>query len=91
MLSSDQELVKGVQTELGRLGILDPPADEDFGPVSVLGWQTFLSLAEKPKGTTFNTDLTPQRARLLLSSDPAKLLQRATALVAHSRARMKLS
>src|SRR5947209_4899792 len=77
-LAADGEVAKDIQTELARLGILDPPADGDFGPVSVLGWNTFLALAEvKPKTPVSegsDTDLTPVRAQLLRNADPAKLL-----------------
>jgi hypothetical protein len=73
-LAADGELAQDVQTELARLGILDPPADGDFGPVSVLGWNTFLALEEGSAKNSSDADLTPQRAQLLLNADPAKLL-----------------
>src|SRR5690348_11177288 len=40
-LRRNKPLCTEVQTQLGRLGLLDPPADGDFGPVTTWAWGQF--------------------------------------------------
>ncbi|MEP7353645.1 MAG: peptidoglycan-binding domain-containing protein [Acidobacteriota bacterium] len=74
MLPADRELVQDLQVELARVGLLDPPADGDFGPVSLLALRTFLAAVRNslPIGEPV-VSITPQIAKLLMEADPTKL------------------
>jgi hypothetical protein len=58
-------LVTEVQACLAGVGLLDPPADGDFGPVSLWAWRTFCARHEVDDLTRITADL----ARLLLATD----------------------
>jgi hypothetical protein len=68
-LSSDSQLVREVQRVLGRLGILDPPADGNFGPVSLLAWRTFAGLTRQQPNA-----ISPMMAQSLLAAKAETLL-----------------
>ena len=58
-------LVMEVQGRLAALGLLDPPADGDFGPVSLWAWRTFCARHDIDDLTRITADL----ARQLLVAD----------------------
>lgn len=62
----NKPLCTEVQTELGRLGLLDPPADGDFGPVTTWAWGRFCDRCNAQD----RNHLTAALARTLLSDEP---------------------
>lgn len=68
-VSDDKELVRDIQKHLSRLGILDPPVDGDFGPVSKLAAHVFATAA----GIGSPALLDPALASSLVQSDPEVL------------------
>lgn len=71
-LSQDRELASGVQEVLIGLGLLDPPVDGWFGPLSKLAWQVFLETMGEvvPNGWD---GITPAAAGRLLQASPEAL------------------
>lgn len=68
-LSRNASLCREFQAQLGRIGLLDPPADGDFGPVTTWAWGQFCRIAEAAEGGR----LTASLAGLLLSREPLPL------------------
>lgn len=68
-LAADLELVREVQARLIGLGLLDPPVDGAFGPVSAWSLADFL----KRNGGDSAQGLTPTGASLLLQAEPLPL------------------
>ena len=56
-LTEDIQLTNDIQQRLISLGILDPPADGDFGQVSKLALQQFAKKVNIQLGETINADL----------------------------------
>lgn len=71
-LSDDKDLSKDVQKQLARLGVLDPPADGDFGPVSMLAGREFFARAHSEAGTPPTLDW--KLAVRLVESKPDEIL-----------------
>lgn len=67
-LSDDRELSRDLQKQLIRLGILDPPADGDFGPASMFALREFMR-AVRPGGEVSPT-LDPELAARLVQPEP---------------------
>lgn len=68
-LKRSRALVSEVQTRLGQAGLLDPPADGDFGPVSEWAWRQYCAL----RGQADWGRLTARLARQLLSEDASSV------------------
>ena len=68
-MKSDAELASDVQNQLISFGILDPPADGRFGPVSDWALHQFCVATQ----LTYNGDLTSQIARELLGRSREKV------------------
>ena len=77
-IGGDVPLASQIQERLGAFGLLDPPADGRFGPVSQWAFGEFLKRA----GLAAKTELDAAVARALLESDPSRLfpLKRARTL-----------
>ena len=45
-IGGDVALTREIQTRLGQIGLLDPPADGQFGPVSQWAMSQFLKQAD---------------------------------------------
>jgi hypothetical protein len=69
LIGADNVLTKEIQTRLGEIGLLDPPADGSFGPVSLWATAQFLRKAGQGNVASFNADA----AKLLMSADAEKL------------------
>lgn len=69
-LRGQRSLIREVQDRLGHLGLLDPPADGDLGPVSRWAWREFCRL----EGSDDVTRITAALARALLARDANTLL-----------------
>jgi hypothetical protein len=69
LIGADKVLTRDVQTRLGEIGLLDPPADGSFGPVSLWAVAQFLRKAGQGNVATLNTEA----ARLLVSDDADEL------------------
>jgi len=65
LIGADRALTLDVQERLGALGLLDPPADGAFGPVSLWALGQFLRKA----GTPGKPALDAEAARTLLAAD----------------------
>jgi hypothetical protein len=68
-IGGDPELTRQVQERLTAIGLLEPPADGVFGPVSIWGLSTFLREAEHNQVAV----LTPGAAAALLSDEALRL------------------
>jgi hypothetical protein len=68
-IGGDAALASEIQTRLGEFGLLDPPADGRFGPVSQWAFGQFLKRA----GLAAKTEIDRGVAQALLNSDPASL------------------
>ena len=68
-IGGDVPLASQIQERLGAFGVLDPPADGRFGPVSQWAFGEFLKRAD----LSAKTELDPTVARALLESNPAAL------------------
>ena len=68
-IGGDVPLAAEIQDRLGAFGLLDPPSDGRFGPVSQWAFAEFLKRAEVAAGTLLDATV----ARALLASEPAKL------------------
>lgn len=68
-LKANRSLTLEVQTRLSNLGLLDPPADGDFGPVSEWAWKQFCA----HQGAPNHHHLTANLARSLLALDAGQL------------------
>src|SRR3712207_4748104 len=66
----DKELTTEVQIRLRDLGILDPPVDGDFGPVSQLAARVFGKLVKLPVSDM----VTQAQAQALIENSSASLL-----------------
>ena len=66
-IGGDVPLTTEVQTQLGEFGLLDPPADGRFGPVSAWALNQFLRRASLPGKTELDADV----ARALLETAPS--------------------
>jgi len=77
-IGGDIPLAAQIQDRLSAFGLLDPPSDGRFGPVSQWAFGEF----QKRAGLATKTALDAEVARALLDSDPAKLfpLKRARGL-----------
>jgi hypothetical protein len=69
MIGGDVELATQIQVQLGRIGLLDPPADGKFGAVSQWALQTLLAKLRAPHKTEIDAEV----ARVLLDGGAAKL------------------
>jgi Putative peptidoglycan binding domain len=69
MIGGDKALTLEVQQRLSALGLLDPPADGSFGPVSQWAIRQFL----RRIGTPEKARLDVEAARALRAADPAVL------------------
>jgi hypothetical protein len=69
LIGADSVLTTEVQTRLGEIGLLDPPADGSFGPVSL--WATAQFLRKAGQGNVANLD---SAAAKLLASEEAEAL-----------------
>lgn len=69
MIGSDVELATQIQTQLGRIGLLDPPSDGKFGAVSHWALQALLTKLKSPDKTVIDAEL----ARVLLDDETADL------------------
>jgi len=61
LIGGDRALAREVQEKLGAIGLLDPPADGEFGPASLWATGQFLRKATGANGTTLDAEA----ARLL--------------------------
>jgi hypothetical protein len=68
-LRNQRSLIREVQERLGHLGLLDPPADGDLGPVSHWAWREFCRL----EGSGDSTRITAELARALLAREANEL------------------
>jgi hypothetical protein len=68
-IGGDVALATDIQDRLGVFGLLDPPSDGRFGPVSQWAFGQFLKRADLAAATTLDATV----ARALLESDPATL------------------
>ena len=68
-IGRDQELASDIQARLSALGLLDPPADGLFGPVSRWALSCFLAVTDREDRTVLDSHL----VRDLLNSDPEEL------------------
>jgi len=66
----NEQLVYELQNRLNALGLLDPPVDGDFGPVSHWAWAQFCQLQGEP----FTNRLTSRLSGALLRIDAQSLL-----------------
>src|SRR6185295_18263689 len=64
-IGGDVALTREIQTRLGEIGLLDPPADGQFGPVSQWALGQFLKQADLADKATVD----PEVARTLLDDD----------------------
>lgn len=71
LIGGDEALAPQVQVRLGVHGLLDPPADGSFGPVSLWAIAQFL----RKVGTPGKTLLDAEAARALLGAEPVFPLQ----------------
>lgn len=69
---NDKPLAREVQKQLIQAGILDPPADGDFGQLSLLAWRKFANLMS-PKFDV-SKPLDARAAQALLDADVETLL-----------------
>ena len=69
-LAVEDELVRDLQLRLGDFGLVDPPEDGNFGPVSQQG----LSVFGKLVGETVNGVVTQSLAQALVNTSSASLL-----------------
>jgi hypothetical protein len=71
-----RDLVTEIQTCLSKLGIIDPPADGDFGPITSWGIDIFKALSKLPASEIFDSacvkKLLLAKAEILLPLKPAK-------------------
>lgn len=67
---ASRSLVRELQVRLAEMGLLDPPADGDVGPVTLWAWQAFCALRETADASRLSAAL----ARDLLSSSADGLL-----------------
>ena len=68
-LGGDPALTRDVQTRLGEFGLLDPPADGNFGPVSMWALGQFLRRVDLANSTELDAEV----AKALVTADPMKL------------------
>ena len=68
-IGGDIPLAAQIQDRLGAFGLLDPPSDGRFGPVSQWAFREFLKRAGLAAKTALDADV----ARALVESDPARL------------------
>jgi len=68
-IGGDVPLASQIQDRLSAFGLLDPPSDGRFGPVSQWAFGEFLKRTELAGKTALDADV----ARALLDSDPAAL------------------
>jgi hypothetical protein len=68
-IGGDVPLASQIQDRLGAFGLLDPPSDGRFGPVSQWAFGEFLKRADLGAKTALDADV----ARALLDADPATL------------------
>jgi hypothetical protein len=69
MIGGDTALAKQIQTQLGKIGLLDPPADSQFGPVSHWALRQVLGKLKTPGKTEIDEEV----ARALLQGEAAGL------------------
>jgi hypothetical protein len=69
MIGGDVELATQMQTQLGKIGLLDPPSDGKFGAVSHWALQTLLAKLKTPNKTVIDAGV----ARVLLEGERADL------------------
>jgi hypothetical protein len=69
MIGGDRDLAREIQTQLGKMGLLDPPADGLFGPVS--HWALAQVLAKLK--TSSKTMVDASLAKVLLEGESSKL------------------
>jgi len=69
LIGADKALAREVQERLGVLGLLDPPADGEFGPASLWAIAQFMRKA----GTPGKVQLDQEASRLLLSRQAESL------------------
>jgi hypothetical protein len=69
MIGGDVALARQIQTQLGAMGLLDPPADGQFGPVSHWALRQLLGKLKTPDKTAIDAKV----ARKLLKGEAAGL------------------
>lgn len=69
MIGGDRDLAVEIQTQLAAMGLLDPPADGLFGPVSHWALTQVLAKLKTPSKTTVDAAL----AKALLQGEASKL------------------
>lgn len=70
MIGGDRELAIEIQTRLGDLGLLDPPADGKFATASQWALEQFLKMIDSPRNVPIDAGI----ARQLLEADAGEFL-----------------